>query len=63
MTAGLVRWCRAVSPTAVPGVVGIMPGGFALLSLKRLLGRVVVALTDRCPGTFCGYFVWNFVVR
>ncbi len=44
--------------------LGIMLGGFALLRLKRLLRRwVVVALTDRCPGTFCGYFVWNFVVR
>ncbi len=30
-TAGLERQCRAVSLTAVPGVVGIMPGGFALL--------------------------------
>ncbi len=30
-TAGLVHQCRAVSLTAVPGVVGNMPGGFALL--------------------------------
>ncbi len=43
--------------------LGIMLGGFALLRLKRLLRRrVVVALTGSCPGTFCGYFVWNFVV-